>query len=222
MNHLTHRFSPWLVLILLSLAFLSPACKSKKKLAEEKARQEAEAMKKEKETYLSQLEKFTRTPIRDMEEWEERYADFQSLADSHPFSDDVEVKATLAKVEAFFQSEKKRLEEAMMEEEEKTEESSLNSALMREVEDYFERVAKASGYEAANRLIDQALPLFSSTDSPILIVIDQKGEDRAYDRPTTAEKYLNYLKDRGEYRYRVAKINVDDEGKISSLELKKD
>ena len=42
-----------------------------------------------------------------------------------------------------------------------------------------------------------------------------------YDRPTTIEKYLNYLKDRKAYKAEVENIVYDDYGKIKELELRK-
>ena len=40
-----------------------------------------------------------------------------------------------------------------------------------------------------------------------------------YDRPTTISKFLNYLKDVKQYKYKVESVKQDSLGKITELEL---
>lgn len=53
----------------------------------------------------------------------------------------------------------------------------------------------------------------------MLIIISQAGGFNDYDRPTTIEKYLNYLKDQKISRNSVNDIKYNTNGKISELEL---
>ena len=71
--------------------------------------------------------------------------------------------------------------------------------------------------------IGEALKLFAGPDTPVLIIISQEGDMTDYDRPTTAKKYLEYLKDQKKNLNEIGNIEYDDNGKIKLLELiKKD
>ena len=71
----------------------------------------------------------------------------------------------------------------------------------------------------ANRLINETLQLFSSNDVPVLIIISQAGGFNDYDRPTTIENYLNYVKDQKVNRNGVSDLKFNDAGKITEVEL---
>ncbi len=60
---------------------------------------------------------------------------------------------------------------------------------------------------------------FASPDVPVLIIISQAGGFNDYDRPTTISNFLNYLKDRKEYKYKVESVKQDNLGKITEIEL---
>lgn len=85
----------------------------------------------------------------------------------------------------------------------------------------FNAIAKSTTIDAANEKINLSLDQFASPDVPILIIISQTGNMKDYDRPTTAEKFLNYLKDVKGYKYVVESVKYDDNGKIAELELLK-
>jgi hypothetical protein len=61
--------------------------------------------------------------------------------------------------------------------------------------------------------------MFSSRDVPVLIIINQSGNLKDYDEPTTIGRYLNYLKDRKASPNAVHNLVKDANGKISELEL---
>ncbi|MDO5342551.1 MAG: hypothetical protein Q4F69_08880, partial [Bacteroidia bacterium] len=84
------------------------------------------------------------------------------------------------------------------------------------VEDFLLQIANAKDVNVANRAINEALKLFSSADTPVLILINNYGD---YDKPTTAEKYLNYIKDQKKVGVKVNNVKMEN-GKISELELK--
>ncbi len=67
------------------------------------------------------------------------------------------------------------------------------------------------------------LSCLHSPNTPVLIIISKEGDIVDYDRPTTAKKYLEYLKDQKKNLNEIDNIEYDDNGKIKLLELiKKD
>src|SRR5688572_20986846 len=61
--------------------------------------------------------------------------------------------------------------------------------------EYFEAISSSGNTASANSSINEALALFASPETPVLIVISESGGQKDYDRPTTIKNYLNYLKD---------------------------
>ncbi len=64
--------------------------------------------------------------------------------------------------------------------------------------------------------------MFSSPDTPVLIVINESNGEKDYDRPTTIREYLNYLKDQKKNINKIQKLEFDDAGKITEVELRKE
>ena len=75
--------------------------------------------------------------------------------------------------------------------------------------------------DKANNIINNTLPMFSSPDAVVLIIVSEENGKKDYDRPTNIKDYLDYLKDRKSYTSTVEIIRYDDFGKISELELRK-
>ncbi len=92
-------------------------------------------------------------------------------------------------------------------------ESRLNS--------YFEAIASSGNVTSANNSISEALALFASPETPVLIIISEEGDQKDYDRPTTIKEYLNYLKDQKKNSNTIQTLKVDSTGKITEVELKK-
>ena len=86
---------------------------------------------------------------------------------------------------------------------------------------YFNAISTASSTAAANSSINEALALFSSPDTPVLIIISESGGQKDYDRPTTIKDYLNYLKDQKKNINPINDVKFDAAGKITELELRK-
>jgi hypothetical protein len=86
---------------------------------------------------------------------------------------------------------------------------------------YFESIASAGSVTSANSSITEALTMFSSPQAPVLIVISESNGQKDYDRPTTIQNYLNYLKDQKKSNSTVMNLKTDASGKITELELKK-
>jgi len=87
--------------------------------------------------------------------------------------------------------------------------------------DYFNMISSSSSMTAANSSINEALSLFASADTPVLIVISESGGQKDYDRPTTIKAYLNYLKDQKKNMNQISDMKFDNTGKITELELRK-
>ena len=83
----------------------------------------------------------------------------------------------------------------------------------------FNSIANASSISQANRVINETLGMFESPNVPVLIIIKQNAGFNDYDRPTTIEQYLNYVKDQKKATEKVHEIKYNSNGKINELEL---
>jgi hypothetical protein len=89
------------------------------------------------------------------------------------------------------------------------------------LEQYFAAIGSAGSVASANSSITEALTLFSSAETPVLIVINESGGQKDYDRPTTIKDYLNYLKDQKKRADKIGSLQFDSAGKITEVELVK-
>lgn len=89
------------------------------------------------------------------------------------------------------------------------------------LEGYFSAISNSSNPASANSSINEALSMFSSPDTPVLIVIHESGGQKDYDRPTTIKDYLNYLKDQKKKADKIGNLQFDPSGKITEVELVK-
>lgn len=127
--------------------------------------------------------------------------------------DDAELKSLITQVEESIAKEKEEIRIA----EEKAKEAAKPINKLRR---YFDGIAKASSDSEANSLIEEAVGMFTSDQSNVLIIIAEDGAIKDYDKPTKIRAYLNYLK--------TTKNNINDveemkwEGdKIKTLILRK-
>jgi hypothetical protein len=86
---------------------------------------------------------------------------------------------------------------------------------------YFQSIANSGNVASANSSINEALTLFASPDTPVLIVISEEAGKKDYDRPTTIKEYLNYLKDTRNNANSISDLQLDSSGKITEVELTK-
>jgi len=86
---------------------------------------------------------------------------------------------------------------------------------------YFDAIANAGTPASANSSISEALGMFSSAETPVLIVISEEDGKKDYDEPTTIKKYLEYLKDQKKNMNRISDLKFDSAGKITEVELTK-
>ena len=185
------------------------SCKSKKRLAKEAA--EAE--------YKSRVEQAIQdlNAILDDETlWtlEEKEARVQTIKDWNLQNAEVD--------DLIYQVEKKLARERAQKEEEErraAEEREKANAADVVLGRNFSSIANAGSVSQANRVIDETLGMFESPNTPVLIIIKQNQGFNDYDRPTTIEKYLNYLKDQKKAAEKVYDIKYNANGKINELEL---
>jgi hypothetical protein len=128
-------------------------------------------------------------------------------------SDDPEVQQLIAQVEELLAQEREAPTQEV------TEFVKVDATLEDELGTLFSEIAGAGSTAAANSLISEGLAMFSSSDVPVLIIINQSGNLKDYDEPTTIEHYLNYLKDQKASPNAVHNLVKDANGKISELEL---
>ena len=186
------------------------SCGSKKKLA-----------KKEYEAKVAQAKADLNAIIEGTTEWtlEEQKARVEEIEKSDLQNQEIDALIVKAKevlarelAEAERAAEEERLRK--IEEENRAKAESKTS-----ISDYFAIIAAAPDAETANEKINEALNLFASPDVPVLIIVYQMGDIIDFDAPTTAEKYLNYIKDQKSVTVRVNNVKYDDNDKITELEL---
>ena len=185
------------------------SCKSKKRLA----REAAEAEYKSK---VDQAVKDLNAILNDETLWslEEKEARVKTIKDWNLQNAEVD--------DLLFQVEKKLARErAQKDEEERRADAEREKANAADavLGRNFSSIANASSVSQANRVINETLGLFESPNVPVLIIIKQNAGFNDYDRPTTIEKYLNYVKDQKKAAEKVFDIKYNANGKINELEL---
>lgn len=100
-------------------------------------------------------------------------------------------------------------------------EEAKRTATYSKLDQYFSAIANAGSVTSANSSIQEALTMFTSPQTPVLIIIHQSGDQKDYDRPTTIGEYLNYLKDQKKSMNHVQDLKFDSSGKITEVELVK-
>lgn len=87
------------------------------------------------------------------------------------------------------------------------------------LDQYFNAIASSTNAASANGSISEALTLFSSAQTPVLIVISEENGAKDYDKPTNIQDYLNYLKDQKRNLNTITDLKFDSAGKITEVEL---
>ena len=111
-------------------------------------------------------------------------------------------------------------EQARREAEAKQQQAKTSTPAMK-LGDYFDAIANAGNVSSANSSVNEALSLFSSPETPVLIIISGTGDQKDYDKPTTIKAYLNYVKDQKKNINKIEDIQFDGSGKITAVELRK-
>ena len=205
------RFTSIIMILLAVFITLggTTSCKSKKRLAKEAA--EAEYKSK-----VDQAVKDLNAILDDETLWtlEEKEARVQTIKDWNLQNAEVD--------DLLFQVEKKLARDRAQKEEEErlaAQEREKANAADAVLGRNFNSIARAGSVSQANRVINETLGMFESPDVPVLIIIKQNAGFNDYDRPTTIENYLNYVKDQKKATEKVFNIKYNDNGKINELEL---
>jgi len=206
-----------LIIIMLAVPFVTTGCKSKKKLAEQEA---MEAAKREREAKIAEarviLENLLSSPASStMAELEDKEDQLEYVKNMN--LDDGEIRLLISQVESKLREERLALE--MQSQQPSEPEAASPGISSSQLNMEFQNIANTGDTDMANEQINQMLQYFSSDDAPVLIVINESGGTKDYDRPTTIRRYLNYLKDTGKILDVVSNVVYDANGKISELEL---
>ncbi len=191
------------------------SCKSKKKLAREKVANEYKMKVEQSKKDLAAMLDGTTTWT--LDEQSKRLDIIKSYN-----IDDEDVTDLIAKVETKLSSEKAEVERKAEEEKLRIAEEErvkAEASKYQSIDNLISAIAIAQNTGDANNKIDMALKQFATPDVPVLIIISNAGGFNDYDRPTTISKFLNYLKDKQQYQYKVESVKRDGLGKITELEL---
>ncbi|MDN5216761.1 hypothetical protein QQ020_32120 [Fulvivirgaceae bacterium BMA12] len=85
--------------------------------------------------------------------------------------------------------------------------------------DQFKALANPMPAVDSEDIISETLNYFESNDSPVLIILQKLDGKTFYDRPTTIEKYLYYLKDLKRESHQIEEVNLNTNDKINKLIL---
>jgi hypothetical protein len=207
-------FRSVILMMVVSLAGGMGACKSKKKLAKEKeAAEYAAKVNTAKQTLLDILNDNTTMSL------EEKEAAVKSIKAMN--LNDPEIDELIRQAEAKLAAERAALNKKQEEVKKPADEAPASqvATATASLTTYFSTIAKSTSVAQANMKIAEALKMFSSPETPVLIIISKEGSIVDYDRPTTIKDYLNYLKDTKNDINKVDKITFDSAGKIKELEL---
>ncbi len=200
-----------IVLLIGAMAVGSSGCKSKKKLAQEQAATEyAEKVQKALADLQAILDDDGTMPVSEMER---RLNDVKAMnLNDDSVNEKIElVEMKIASLKEAWRLQKEAEKEREMLNAEKTEYDYIN--------EYFIRIARTQDVNAANGIIDEALKMYASEDTPVLIIIHKDGDAVDYDKPTTIKNYLNFVKDQKAYNNKISSVKFDPYGQITELEL---
>lgn len=205
-----------MVLLVATIAFGgATSCKSKKKIAREKAAAEyvikVDQAKKDLTAIINGSTNWT------SDQMTERISKIKTYN-----IDDSEIKDLIIqaeqKVEEVRAAEMRQAEEERLRREEEAKIRAAQSEFA-VIDNQLNGIAAAGSIDGANNQIQQTLTYFETSDIPVLIIISKSEGFNDYDRPTTISKFLNYLKDKKIYKYKVESVKRNSLGKITELEL---
>lgn len=85
----------------------------------------------------------------------------------------------------------------------------------------FGAISQSADYDTANDVINGMLSRFESPDTPVLVIVAEDQGVKDYDKPTTIQKYLEYIKMQKRYETKVEEVVRNKDGKITRLVLRK-
>lgn len=196
-----------MILLGMGTTLTTTSCGSKKKAAEAQA---AAEKKRKIEKATSDLKAVLNDTSMSADERQKRIDAIKAMN-----IDDPTVKDLIAQAEQSVREQRIREDE----ERRKKEADDEANKKSKTIKDFFTEIANAPDANAANASIQNALKLFASPKADVLIIIAEEGGEKDYDEPTTAEKYLNFIKDQKKMNHKIVSIGTDENGKIKLLEL---
>ena len=93
--------------------------------------------------------------------------------------------------------------------------------IRQDLENYFEEYAQLGldNEEMREDYLRKGLAYFQQASTPVLIIVNQVNGKNIYDKPTDIEKYLDYLKHTRQSPHTINNFELDEEGRITKLEL---
>ena len=179
-----------MIILGMATTLSTTSCKSKKKAAQEQA---AAEQKRKIEKATSDLQALLNDTSMSADERQKRIDAIKKMN-----IDDPTVKDLIAQAEQSVRQQRIREDE----ERRKKEDDSAADKKSKTIKDFFSDIANAKDANSANTSIQNALKLFASPQTPVLIIISEEDGEKDYDEPTTAEKYLNFVKDQKKQGYR--------------------
>lgn len=214
------KYSQWSKLIALILVFTvalgGSSCKSKKKIAAEKAAIELANKIAQAKASLIDL-------LRDdnPKTYEEKVTELKRIKDMQ--LRDPEVEQLIDQVETKLAAEYQEILRKQEEEKKRQEAEALRLKKQVELDNinaHFISIADAANATEANLRIQQTLTYYASPEVPVLLIINVFGDNQKdYDKPTTIGHYLNYLKDVKTYNRQIETIKFDVNHKVIEIEL---
>ena len=192
--------------LLASMAFGTVGCKAKKE-ARAAAAARAENIAKARADLLSVINDQGSMTLAEKEEVVERVKDMNLQ--------DAEIQNLIDQAEAIIADE--RAAARANPTDDRSSESS-GAVTNESLGSTLREIANASDSDASF-MIREAMDMFASPDSPVLIIISESGDQVDYDEPTTIKKYLEYLKDTRNAPAEVKNLEFDANGKIKEVEL---
>ncbi|WP_052444078.1 hypothetical protein [Flammeovirga sp. OC4] len=213
----TSIFTALIMALIVSISFTG--CKSQKKIAEEKAQAELLAKTNKAQADLKAMVGKEYATLDEVTADEARLEEIKSYN-----LEDAEVKELIGQVEKNLQLSREALEKKLAAEQKAKEEAQktvVEEAQKRDIYYLLDNIAGSGSTQEGNLMITEAMAMFASPDVPVLIEIYNDGDIVDYDKPTTAQKYLEYLKDVNRNPDKIKEFKKDANGKITELILKK-
>ena len=189
-----------------SMAMGTVGCKAKRE-ARAAAAARAENIAKARADLLSVINDQGSMTLDEKEEVVERVKDMNLQ--------DAEIQNLIDRAEALI-AEERAAARTVADDEPATERSGATTN--EDVSSAFRDIARSSESDASFK-IREAMNMFASPDTPVLIIISESGGQVDYDEPTTIKKYLEYLKDTRNQPEEIKNLEFDANGKIKEVEL---
>jgi len=148
---------------------------------------------------------------------EEKESELQRIKDMN--IDDAEIQDLIARADAIVARERDAVDRVAESTGTTSEGTSSGGNSSSRLGSIFSQISASRSNSDANYVIREALNMFASPATPVLIIISEQGNQTDYDEPTTIEKYFQYLKDTNSRPASVENLVYDANGKIKEVVL---